>query len=165
MQLIIFIIHVVAAASLIALVLLQHGKGADAGAAFGSGASQTMFGSTGSMPFLTKITAIIAAVFFATSLGLGYLTAKQVKQQDGAMALPLTAEQQQGAPSVPAPETVPMTTAPTSAVTPVTPALEVTQATASTTPGENTPAKATVAKKAQTTKITKTIKSAKKTVK
>lgn len=79
MQQIILIIHVLAAVCLIALVLLQHGKGADAGAAFGSGASQTMFGSVGSVPFLVKVTAILAALFFITSLTLGYLTAQQAK--------------------------------------------------------------------------------------
>ena len=80
MQEIIFIIHILAAVSLIALVLMQHGKGADAGAAFGSGASNTMFGSIGSMPFLIKVTALIAVIFFATSLGLGYIIAKEAKQ-------------------------------------------------------------------------------------
>ena len=79
MQQIILIIHVLAAVCLIALVLLQHGKGADAGAAFGSGASQTMFGSVGSVPFLVKVTAILAAIFFITSLTLGYLTSQQAK--------------------------------------------------------------------------------------
>ncbi len=59
--------------SLIALVLLQHGKGADAGAAFGSGASATVFGAKGSGNFLTKATSIIAALFFATCLSLAYL--------------------------------------------------------------------------------------------
>lgn len=117
MQPIIFIIHIIAAASLIALVLLQHGKGADAGAAFGSGASQTMFGSAGSLPFLTKITAIVAAIFFASSLGLGYFIAKQGKQQDGAITVPLTSSSQQSIPVRSAP--VPMTaaTVPTTAAT------------------------------------------------
>ncbi len=59
--------------SLIALVLLQHGKGADAGAAFGSGASATVFGAKGSGNFLTKATSIIATLFFATCLSLAYL--------------------------------------------------------------------------------------------
>lgn len=80
MQDIIFIIHVVAAVSLIGLVLVQHGKGADAGAAFGNGASNTMFGSIGSMPFLIKLTALIAATFFITSVMLGVLVTKQAKQ-------------------------------------------------------------------------------------
>ena len=79
MQEIIFIIHVLSAVCLVGLVLIQHGKGADAGAAFGSGASNTMFGSIGSMPFLIKVTTMIAAIFFATSIMLGVMVAKQAK--------------------------------------------------------------------------------------
>lgn len=79
MQQIIFIIHVLTAICLVALVLLQQGKGANVGAAFGSGASQTMFGSAGSLPFLVKITAILATIFFITSLTLGYMTAQEAK--------------------------------------------------------------------------------------
>ena len=67
------IIHVVATVSLVVLVLLQQGKGADLGAAFGSGASNTVFGSVGSASFLTKLTAGLALVFFVTSLTLAYL--------------------------------------------------------------------------------------------
>lgn len=59
--------------SLITLVLLQHGKGADAGAAFGSGASATVFGAKGSGNFLTRATSIVGALFFATCLSLAYL--------------------------------------------------------------------------------------------
>lgn len=62
--------HVLACAGLVALVLLQHGKGADAGAAFGGGASQTVFGSQGSASFLSRVTAWLAVIFFATSFGL-----------------------------------------------------------------------------------------------
>lgn len=80
MQQLILILHVLAAISLIALILLQHGKGADMGAGFGSGASNTMFGSQGALPFLVKLTALLAAVFFATSLLLSYAAAKQPKQ-------------------------------------------------------------------------------------
>jgi len=64
--------HIVVAVALIALVLLQQGKGADAGAAFGSGASATMFGSQGSASFLSRITAGLATAFFLTSLTLAY---------------------------------------------------------------------------------------------
>jgi preprotein translocase subunit SecG len=73
MQQLILIVHVLASLGLIALVLMQYGKGADVGAAFGSGASNTMFGSVGAVPFLTKITGLLAAVFFVTSLSLGFL--------------------------------------------------------------------------------------------
>lgn len=65
--------QVLLAISLITLILLQHGKGADAGAAFGSGASATVFGAKGSGNFLTKTTAILATLFFVTSLTLAYL--------------------------------------------------------------------------------------------
>ncbi|MFI4923193.1 MAG: preprotein translocase subunit SecG, partial [Burkholderiales bacterium] len=60
------------ALAIIGLVLLQHGKGADAGAAFGSGASGSLFGASGSANFLSRTTAALAAVFFLTSLGLTY---------------------------------------------------------------------------------------------
>ncbi len=66
-------IDVLLAIGVIALVLLQHGKGADAGAAFGSGASSTVFGSRGSASFLTRATAVLAAGFFINSLALAYL--------------------------------------------------------------------------------------------
>lgn len=68
----ILVAHIVVAVALIALVLLQQGKGADAGAAFGSGASATMFGARGSASFLSRTTAILATAFFLTSLTLAY---------------------------------------------------------------------------------------------
>ena len=64
------IIHVLVAAAICGFVLLQHGKGADMGAAFGSGASGSLFGAAGSANFLSRTTAILAAIFFASSLGL-----------------------------------------------------------------------------------------------
>ena len=70
MQNIVIIAHVVVAVAIVGLVLLQQGKGADAGASFGSGASQTMFGSTSSGNFLVKATTVAATVFFITSLTL-----------------------------------------------------------------------------------------------
>lgn len=68
----VLVAHVVVALALVALVLVQQGKGADAGAAFGSGASATMFGSRGSASFLSRTTAILATAFFLTSLTLAY---------------------------------------------------------------------------------------------
>jgi len=65
---------------LIGLILIQHGKGAEAGAAFGGGASGTVFGSEGSGSFLTKATGILAALFFILSLSLAYIAAQQSKQ-------------------------------------------------------------------------------------
>lgn len=80
METVILIVHVLAAAGLITLVLLQQGKGADMGAAFGSGASSTVFGSQGSGSFLTRSTAILATIFFLTSLSLAYFTNKGVSR-------------------------------------------------------------------------------------
>ncbi len=67
------IIHVLLAIGLVSLVLVQQGKGADMGTAFGAGASGTLFGSSGAGNFLTRTTAILATLFFLTSLGLAYL--------------------------------------------------------------------------------------------
>jgi len=67
---IILLVHVLVAAGLCLFVLLQHGKGADMGAAFGSGASGSLFGASGSANFLSRTTAVLATVFFLTSLGL-----------------------------------------------------------------------------------------------
>ncbi|MDP3979582.1 MAG: preprotein translocase subunit SecG [Pseudomonas sp.] len=66
------IFHLLGAIGVVALVLLQQGKGADAGASFGSGASATVFGSQGSSTFLSRVTAILATAFFITSLGLAF---------------------------------------------------------------------------------------------
>ncbi len=69
----VLIAHVLISAALIVLVLLQRGKGADAGAAFGAGASGTVFGAKGSANFLSRTTAVLATLFFITSLSLAYL--------------------------------------------------------------------------------------------
>ena len=71
----IIVLHMLAAGGIITLVLLQHGKGADMGAAFGSGSAGSLFGSAGAANFLSRSTAVLALVFFATSLGLTYLSA------------------------------------------------------------------------------------------
>lgn len=76
MHTLIVIVHVLASLGVIGLVLLQQGKGADAGAAFGSGASATVFGARGSGSFLTRTTAILATVFFLTSLSLAYFSGR-----------------------------------------------------------------------------------------
>ncbi|MDR3392067.1 MAG: preprotein translocase subunit SecG [Sulfuriferula sp.] len=79
METIIWILHLLAAVSVIVLVLLQQGKGADMGASFGSGASGSLFGSTGSANFLSRTTAVLAATFFMTSLVLTYYSGHQTK--------------------------------------------------------------------------------------
>ena len=76
METLVVVVHVIVAIAIVGLVLLQQGKGADAGAAFGSGASQTVFGSGGSGNFLTRSTSIAATIFFITSLTLA-IYAKQ----------------------------------------------------------------------------------------
>lgn len=69
---VVVVIHLIVAIALVGLVLMQQGKGAEAGASFGSGASGTVFGSQGSATFLSRLTGILAAIFFLTSLGLAY---------------------------------------------------------------------------------------------
>lgn len=91
------IVQVLAAVSLIGLILLQQGKGADAGAAFGSGASGTVFGSRGSANFLSRSTAWLATVFFGVSLALAYVVhgqsdAKSVVDTAKPVAAPVTDE-------------------------------------------------------------------------
>jgi preprotein translocase subunit SecG len=90
----ILVLHVIISVALIALVLLQQGKGADAGAAFGSGASGTVFGSRGSATFLSRATGILAALFFISSLSLAYVANQQV---DKAKSVVDTVKQEQPA--------------------------------------------------------------------
>ena len=81
METLVWVAHVVAAVALIGLVLIQHGKGADMGAAFGTGSAGSLFGSSGSANFLSRSTAVVAAVFFTTSLSLTYLYSHPAEQQ------------------------------------------------------------------------------------
>ena len=76
-QVTVLLLHVLVAGGICLLVLLQHGKGADVGAAFGSGASGSLFGASGSANFLSRSTAVLAAVFFLTSLALTFLHGRQ----------------------------------------------------------------------------------------
>jgi preprotein translocase subunit SecG len=78
---IVWVVHVLTAVVLIGLVLMQHGKGADMGAAFGTGSAGSLFGSSGSANFLSRSTAVAAAIFFVTSLTLTYLSSHPVQQQ------------------------------------------------------------------------------------
>jgi preprotein translocase subunit SecG len=80
LETVVVVFHLLGALGVIALVLLQQGKGADAGASFGAGASNTVFGSQGSSTFLSKFTAILAAGFFITSLGLGYFAKEKAHE-------------------------------------------------------------------------------------
>ena len=78
-------VHILVALAIIGLVLMQHGKGADMGAAFGSGASGSLFGATGSANFLSRTTAVLAAVFFVTSLSLAYVASLKPKTAGSVM--------------------------------------------------------------------------------
>ena len=95
------VVQVIAAIAVIVLVLLQHGKGADMGAAFGGGASGSLFGATGSANFLSRSTGVVATVFFLATLGLAY-TSTEIKRPasdtGGVMGVPAT---------TPAPATTP----------------------------------------------------------
>jgi len=81
MQTALLVIHILITLALIGLILIQRGKGADIGAAFGSGASNTVFGSQGSASFLTRTTAVLATLFFITSLSLAYFATQKVDKQ------------------------------------------------------------------------------------
>lgn len=135
---IVLAVQILTALGMIGLILLQHGKGADMGAAFGSGASGSLFGATGSANFLSRTTAVLAAVFFVCTLALAYFShsvkpagSGSVLEQGVAPAVPASApapspasQIPSGATTVPAPQgpaTTPATTAPATPV-PATPA-------------------------------------------
>lgn len=81
METLVWIVHVVTAVVLVGLVLIQHGKGADMGAAFGTGSAGSLFGSSGSANFLSRSTAVAASIFFVTSLSLTYIYAHPAQGQ------------------------------------------------------------------------------------
>ncbi len=91
LETLVVVVHVVIAVALVGLVLIQQGKGADAGAAFGGGASQTVFGSQGSGSFLTRMTTFLAIVFFVTSFSLAVF-AKQRAEVAGEAGIPVVQE-------------------------------------------------------------------------
>jgi preprotein translocase subunit SecG len=109
MQTILTIVQVFLSLGLIGLVLIQHGRGADAGAAFGSGASATVFGARGSGSFLSRITGILAALFFLTSMALAYYAAKGGKPaglMDGLDQTPVPVQTREQVPAKPVPAPV-----------------------------------------------------------
>lgn len=95
MESLIVIFHIIVAIGIIGLVLIQQGKGADAGASFGGGASQTVFGSEGSGNFLTRSTSVLATVFFVTSFSLAYFAKEKA-----------TSMSTEGLPTIEAPKVV-----------------------------------------------------------
>jgi preprotein translocase subunit SecG len=105
---VIVVVHVVVALAIIGLVLLQHGKGADMGSGFGGGSSGSLFGATGSANFLSRTTAVLAAVFFALSLLLAYLATKREQAaptgvMDAVKSRPAEPAKPAPVPAVPAP--------------------------------------------------------------
>ena len=105
MQKVVLIIHTIIALGIIALVLLQRGKGADAGAAFGAGASGTVFGSRGSGSFFSRATAVLATAFFATSLTLAYLSSQRSVGPESLLeGVPAVEAEEQEAPVIEADE-------------------------------------------------------------
>ena len=82
---IVLTVHILAAVGVIGLVLVQHGKGADMGAAFGGGASGSLFGATGSANFLSRSTAVLATIFFVTSLTLAFIASNKPKTTGSVM--------------------------------------------------------------------------------
>ncbi|HQN66064.1 MAG TPA: preprotein translocase subunit SecG [Methylophilus sp.] len=109
MENLVLVIHVLAAVTVIGLVLLQHGKGADMGAAFGSGASGSLFGVSGSSNFLSRATAIAVTVFFITSTALGYFASHRANSGSvvKAVAQPVNVQQKAADSKVTAPAVVP----------------------------------------------------------
>ena len=137
----IVVLQVVSALAIIGLVLVQHGKGADMGAAFGSGASGSLFGASGSSNFLSKSTAIAAAIFFAATLALAYFGSNRPAASVGGgvmerAAVPATAPANNAGNAVP-------NTVPAPAATPAAPAAtqDVPSAPAATAPAPAAPAK------------------------
>ncbi|HYC36810.1 MAG TPA: preprotein translocase subunit SecG [Usitatibacter sp.] len=102
MHTLVLVIHVIVALAIIVLVLLQHGKGADMGAAFGSGSAGSLFGSAGAANFLSRTTAVLAAVFFAATMGLAYFGAP-TKSGGVTETLALPATKNETIPAAPAP--------------------------------------------------------------
>ena len=107
METVVLVVHVLTALAIVGLVLLQHGKGADVGAAFGSGASGSIFGASGSANFLSRATAMLAVVFFLTSLGLTYFGTRNTEHKGVMATKPVPAQTLPGeipAPSAPSPD-------------------------------------------------------------
>jgi preprotein translocase subunit SecG len=94
---VLIIVHVVVALGIIGLVLLQHGKGADMGSGFGGGASGSLFGATGSANFLSRATAVLAAVFFTLSLALAYVATRKPAELGGGVIDAIRSKQTQPA--------------------------------------------------------------------
>lgn len=98
MQNFVLVVHIILAVLMIVLILVQHGKGADAGASFGGGGAATVFGASGSANFLTRLTGVLTAIFFITSITLAYLAKQQTTDAYGLKTLPVTEQVEQKSP-------------------------------------------------------------------
>ena len=92
---VLIVLHVLVALAIIGLVLLQHGKGADMGSGFGGGASGSLFGATGSANFLSRTTAVLAAIFFILSLALAYVATRRPAEEGGGVIESIRSKQQE----------------------------------------------------------------------
>ena len=115
---VLIVLHVLVALAIIGLVLLQHGKGADMGSGFGGGASGSLFGATGSANFLSRTTAVLAAVFFVLSLALAYTATRRPAEEGGGVIDAIRNKQSQ----VPAPAQKPAADVPKPPAQPQAPA-------------------------------------------
>ena len=101
---VVIVLHVLVALAIIGLVLIQHGKGADMGSGFGGGSSASLFGATGSANFMSRTTAVLATIFFLSSLGLAYFATNRPKAAAGILDAVKT---EQPAAEVPQPAAAP----------------------------------------------------------
>jgi len=123
------VLQVLAALVMIGLILVQHGKGADMGAAFGSGASGSLFGASGSANFLSRSTAVLATVFFACTMGLVYFGSRHISNDGGGSVLeqssvvaPAASAASSAAAAIPGPVSAPVVASAASAAAAVVPA-------------------------------------------
>ncbi|MBB2930885.1 MULTISPECIES: preprotein translocase subunit SecG [Paraburkholderia] len=129
----IIVVQLLSALGVIGLVLLQHGKGADMGAAFGSGASGSLFGASGSANFLSRTTAVLATVFFCSTLALTYLGSYHAKPSAGVLGASVPAPAQVNSASAPA------ASAPVASAPGATAAAAASPAAAASQPGNDVP--------------------------
>jgi preprotein translocase subunit SecG len=128
----IVVVQLLSALGVIGLVLLQHGKGADMGAAFGSGASGSLFGASGSANFLSRTTAVLATVFFVSTLALTYIGSYRSKPSAGILGATASAPAPASAASASAPVSAPVAASAVNSAAPAT-------ASAASAPGQDVP--------------------------
>lgn len=142
MEQLLLVVYVLLAAAMVALILFQQGKGADMGASFGSGASQTLFGAAGSGNVLTRATAILATLFFVASIGLGVM-AKHKAEAARTAGIPVPAAvEKRELPALPGPDDLPPAAPSATPAAADAPAADAAQAPAAEVPVAQAPAAA-----------------------